>query len=76
MPDALTADQEAQAQQLADRFAQAARDDFLRMARLLVAARSPFGQAEFQLRDLLHRLGARCLEQFLAGKKTATRARA
>ena len=76
MADQLSAAQEAEAQALAQRFADATRDDFLQMARLLVAAKSPFGQTEFQMRDIVHRAAARLVEESLAGKKTATTQRA
>jgi len=66
----LPPDQEEQAQQLAARLAEASRDDFLRMARLLVAAgETPFdGDTEFQLRDHALRLGVRALKVRLAEK--------
>ncbi len=71
---ALTAEQEAQAQDLATRVTQAMADDVLRITRLLVSkeTRHTFGQTELHLRDLLHRAGAKALETFLAQKKTAT----
>ena len=73
---ALTAEQEAQAQDLATHVTQAMVDDVLRIARLLVSkdTRHTFGQTELHLRDLLHRAGAKALETFLAQKKTATTA--
>jgi hypothetical protein len=74
----LSTDQEAQAQELAARITEAIAADVLQVARLLVSkeARHTFGQTEFQLRDLVHRVGARALETSLGGKKTATGARA
>ncbi len=74
----LTAEQEAQAQDLALRITEAIAADVLRVARLLVSkdTRHTFGQTELQLRDLIHRAGARALETALAQKKTATTARA
>lgn len=73
MKDSLSPEQEAQAQQLADRLADASRADFLRIARQLVAAGpSPFGEVEFAVRDLALGLGARAFEHVLAEKKTAT----
>ena len=76
MPSApLTPEQEARAQQLAADLHQALRDDVLNIARSLVAnEQRPFGAAEFQLRDLLLKAGAKALEFSLAQKKTATRA--
>ncbi len=70
----LTAEQEAQAQELAARITEAIASDVLRMARLLVSkdARHTFGQTELQLRDLLHRAGAKALEASPSQKKTAT----
>lgn len=72
----LTAEQEAQAQELATRISEAIASDVLRIARLLVSkdTRHTFGATEFQLRDLLHRAGAKALETSLAQKKTATTA--
>jgi hypothetical protein len=73
----LTPEQEAQAQELAAAITEAIADDVLRIARLLAAkdGRHAFGRTEFQLRDLVHRIGAKALEASLAQKKTATRAR-
>jgi hypothetical protein len=72
----LTAEQEAQAQELATRITDAIASDVLRIARLLVSkdTHHTFGQTELQLRDLLHRAGAKALETSLAQKKTATTA--
>ena len=73
MKESLSAEQEAQAVQLADRLADASREDFLRIARALVAAGPcPFGPTEFEVRDLVLGIGARAFEQALAEKKTAT----
>ena len=71
---ALTAEQEAQAQELATHITEAIASDVLRVARLLVSkdTRHTFGQTELQLRDLIHRVGAKALETSLAQKKTAT----
>jgi hypothetical protein len=74
MQEALTAAQESEAQQLAEAFAQAASAEFLQLARTLVASgRSPFGKAEFTIRDILLRVGAKAYQQFLEQKKTATK---
>jgi hypothetical protein len=75
MPSApLPPTQEARAQQLAAVLHQALADELLAIARRLVAnEQRPFGQAEFELRDLLLRAGAKALELSLAQKKTATR---
>lgn len=71
----LTAEQEAQAQTLAQRIRQAADDDILQLARLLVSKPTEqlFGETEFQVRDLVHRIGAKAYEVHLREKKTATR---
>lgn len=74
----LTAEQEVEAHELATRITEAIASDVLRVARLLVAkdTRHTFGTTEIQLRDLLHRAGAKALEMRLAQKKTATTDRA
>ncbi len=77
MKESLSAEQEAQAQELADHLAAASREDFLRLARLLVASGpSPFGATEFKVRDTVLAIGAHALEAALEQKKTATRAAA
>ena len=51
MKESLSSEQEAQAQKLAEHLAEASREDFLRIARTLVAAGpSPFGPTEFEVR--------------------------
>jgi hypothetical protein len=72
----LTLQQEQEAQRLAARAQELAYDDFLQMARTLVAKDESqlFGQTEFELRDLLLRVGAKMYEDYLAQKKTATSA--
>jgi hypothetical protein len=72
----LSAEQEAEAQELATRITEAIAADVLRIARLLIAkdVRHTFGQTELQLRDLIHRAGAKALETSLGQKKTATTA--
>jgi hypothetical protein len=72
MAQQLSVEQEAEARALADAISQAGSDDILALARLLVSKPSEqaFGQTESQLRDLVHRLGAKALELRLAGKKT------
>jgi hypothetical protein len=74
----LSAEQEAEAQRLAEVIREATHEDFLRIARLLVTRkeRDLFGQAEFTVRDILLRAGAKAYQAHLAEKKTATRARA
>lgn len=74
MQTTLNAAQEAEAQQLAEAFAQAASAEFLHLARTLLASgASPFGQTEFTARNILLRVGAKVYEQYLAQKKTATK---
>lgn len=70
----LTPEQEQQAQALAARLRQAADDDLVKLARLLVSKpeHEIFGQTEFEVRDLVHHLGATALQTHLAEKKTAT----
>jgi hypothetical protein len=73
-PTTLSAEQEAEAQCLAQRIPEVARADILELARLLVSKREAdiFGETEFQVRDVVHRLGAKAFEVHLAKKKTAT----
>ena len=73
MQEPLTEAQEAVAKELAEALARAASPEFLEVARTLVGSPSPFGRAEFAVRDLLLRLGVKAYEQHLAQKKTATR---
>ena len=74
----ITPEQEAQAQELATRITEVIAVDVLRIARLLVSkdTRHTFGRTEFQLRDIVHRAGAKALEASLNQKKTATTDRA
>ncbi len=71
----LSADLEAQAQELVGRIRQRADDDLLALARLLVSKPDPelFGDTEFEARALVHRIGAQALEERLK-KKSATKA--
>ena len=72
----LSPEQEAQAQQLAQTIRQAADEELLAIARALVSTDEStlFGDTEFQIRELVHRLGAKAYQSFLAQKKTATAA--
>lgn len=72
----LSPEQEQQAQTLAARIHAAVDGDILELARLLVSKpeHEVFGQTEFQVRDLVHQLGATALQTHLAGKKTVTAA--
>ncbi len=74
----LTPEQEQQAQALAARIRQAADADILQLARLLVSKpeHETFGQTEFEVRDIVHHLGATALQTHLGQKKTATAAAA
>ena len=60
MTPTLTPELEAQAQQLAAQLKEQAGDQFLAVARLLVATeeRTLFGQTEFDVRDQVLKLGA------------------
>jgi len=67
----LTAEQEAQAAQLADRIGEKVREEVLAMARLLVSKqdREILGATEFQIRDCVHKLGAHAIETALEERK-------
>jgi hypothetical protein len=71
MKEALSPAQEAQAQELAQAIAQASTDEFLQLARTLIATdrSSLFGATEFKIRDILLRVGAKTYQEFLAQKK-------
>jgi hypothetical protein len=70
----LSAQKEAEAQVLAQRIRELADEELVQMARLLVSKpdREIFGDTEFQLRDMLLKVGAKALEEHLRQKKTAT----
>ena len=72
---ALTPDKEAEAQALAERIRELADEEILQMARLLVSKpdREIFGDTEFELRDIVLKVGAKALEEHLRQKKTATK---
>jgi hypothetical protein len=74
----LTSEQEKEALQLATKAQELAYDELLQMARTLVSKKDAqlFGQTEFDLRDLVLRIGAKMVEVYLAQKKTATSAAA
>jgi hypothetical protein len=67
----LTPEQEVEAQDLAARVRQAIDDDLLRIARLLVSRPTAqlFGPTEFDVRDLVLRIGVKAYELHLAEKK-------
>jgi hypothetical protein len=72
----LSPELEAQAQELVARLRPQTEEDLLALARLLVSKedRELFGETEFEVRDLVHRLGAKAYSTHLAGKKKATKA--
>lgn len=74
----LTPEQEQQAQALATRIRQAVDADILQRARLLVSKpeHETFGQTEFEVRDIVHHVGATAIQTHLGQKKTATAAAA
>ena len=69
---------EKQAQELVARLRTQTDDELLALARLLVSKedRDLFGDTEFEVRDIVHRIGAQAFQTHLAEKKTATTARA
>jgi hypothetical protein len=77
-PQPLSPELEAQAQELLARLRSQADEDLLALARLLV--RKPdheiFGDTEFEVRDIVHHLGAKALQTHLAQKNGATKAQA
>lgn len=76
MSGPLTPAQEAEAQLLAAKIAEAARFEILEMARTLAAGppEAVFGENEFKLRDLAHRVAAKAAQTRLdAAKKGANR---
>lgn len=72
----LSAEQEAEAQALAQRLREIAEEEIVQLARLLVSKgeRDVFGETEFQVRDLLLKMGAKAFQEHLRQKKTATAA--
>ena len=75
----LTPEQEAEARRLAETVALKTKDELLQLARLLVSKRDDqiFGETEFQVRDLVHQIGARAIETAVnERKKGGTKGRA
>jgi hypothetical protein len=75
----LTAEQEAEAQRLADSIAVKTKEELLRITRLLVSKQDHelFGETEFEVRDLVHKIGARAIETAVnERKKGGTKGRA
>jgi hypothetical protein len=74
----LTPEQEAEALRLAERMHVASKDDFLQLARLLVAKPDSqlFGPTEFEVRDRALHLAGKAFQVVLDGreKKTTTKA--
>lgn len=77
-PSTLSTEKEAEAQALAARIRELADEELVQMARLLVskADHEIFGDTEFELRDIVLKVGAKALEEHLRLKKTATPAAA
>ena len=73
----LSLEQEYEAKLLEAKIRIAVDQEISDLARLLVSKSENdlFGQSEFQVRDLVLRVGARAFEEHLRGKKTATEAR-
>jgi len=67
---------EAKAQELVARLRPQAEEDLLALARLLVSKedRDLFGDTEFEVRDIVHHLGAKAYTAHLASKKRGTKA--
>jgi hypothetical protein len=78
LPQPLSPELEAEAQALVARLRPQAEEDLLALARLLVSKEDHelFGDTEFEVRDLVHRLGAKAYSAYLAGKKRGTTGRA
>jgi hypothetical protein len=75
----LTPEQEAEAQRLADSIAIKTKEELLRITRLLVSKKDHelFGETEFEVRDLVHKIGARAIEAVVSErKKGGTKGRA
>ena len=70
----LSPEREAEAQQLLQALRAAVDDELLDIARTLVATdeHTLFGQTEFDIRHIVHQLGAKAYHTFLTQKKTAT----
>jgi hypothetical protein len=73
---ALSPEQEAEAKILEAKIQAAIQKEIADLARLMVGKqdRELFGQTEYQVRDLVLRIGAKVFEEHLREKKTATKA--
>lgn len=69
----LSADQEQEAKRLETKIRHALDQEISQLARLLVSKSEEnlFGQTEFQVRDLVLRVGAKVFQEHLSEKKTA-----
>ena len=67
----LTPEQEAEAQRLAETIALKTKDELLQITRLLVSKKDDelLGETEFQVRDLVHKIGARAIETAVNERK-------
>jgi hypothetical protein len=72
----LSQEQEAEAKILEGKIQKAIQTEIADLARLMVSKsdRELFGVTEFQVRDLVLRVGAKVYEEHLREKKTATKA--
>lgn len=63
-PIELTPEQEAEAQRIEEILVEASRKDIHELARLMASKQDHeiFGQTEYEVRDLVHRIGAKALE--------------
>jgi hypothetical protein len=73
----LSPEQEAEASILEAKIQAAVQKEIADLARLIVSKpeRELFGATEFQVRDIVLRIGAKVYEEHLREKKTATKAR-
>ena len=76
MQEARPAEQQAQVRELAAAIAEITEEELLEIARTLVEAEPAdlFGDTEFKIRALAHRIAAKAYQQRLAQKKSATTA--
>ena len=75
----LSAEKEAEAQRLAETLAATTKEDLLQITRLLMSKpdHELLGKTEFEVRDLVHQLGARAIETAVnQRKKGGTKGRA
>jgi len=71
-PDpSLTPEQLAEAERIYEAFRQASDDEQWRIAQLLASKRDHelLGQTEYEVRDRVHRIGAKAIEAALEGRK-------